>query len=113
MQGTGVSLQGLLLLPSTGSRAWAQYLWHRGLVALSHVRCSQNRNQAHVSCIGKRICNPWTTREVLKSASLRSVSVLDLDLVSVREHIICHMELSPVKELAHFQQLSEKFYSSH
>lgn len=36
-----------------------------------------------------------------------------VDPLPVREHIICHMELSPAKTLAHFQQLSEKFYFSH
>ena len=90
LQCTGVSLHGLILLQSTGSRAGAQDLWHRGLVALSHVRFSQNRDQTHASCIGKQICNPWTTREVLKSASLRSIPVLRGSGFSQRAYNLPH-----------------------
>ena len=49
----GFSLRWLLWLQSTGSRrvgfsscsAWAQYLWHTGLVAPRHVGSSQTRAQ--------------------------------------------------------------------
>ena len=63
----GVSLQWLLLLLNTGSRvhglqqlwlagsrAQAQQLWLRGLVAVQHVGSSQIRDQTPVSCIGRR-----------------------------------------------------------
>ena len=35
-----------------------------GSVALRHVRSFQTRNQTHAPCIGSRILNHWTTREV-------------------------------------------------
>ena len=80
----GFSLQWLLLLQSTGSRcagfsscgtwaqqlwlvgfrAQAQQLWRTGLVALQHVASSQTRDRTHVPCIGRRILNHCTTREV-------------------------------------------------
>ena len=37
------------------------------LVALQHVGYSQTSDQIHVPCIGERILNRWTTREVLCS----------------------------------------------
>ena len=80
----GFSLQWLLLLRSMGSRhagfsscgTWAQQLqlvgsraqvqqlWHTGLVALRHVGSSRTRVRTHVPCIGRRILNHCTTREV-------------------------------------------------
>ena len=48
----------------TGSRAQAQQLWCTGLVAPWHVGSSQTRAQTHVLCIGRRILNHCTTREV-------------------------------------------------
>ena len=82
----GFSLRWLLLLWSTGSRctsfssygtraqqvwlagsrAQAQQLWHTGLVAPWHVGSSQTRAQTRVPCIGRRILNHCTTREVLE-----------------------------------------------
>ena len=82
---TGFSLRWLLLLWSTGSRhagfsscstqaqqlwlagsrAQAQ-LWCTGLVAPRHVESSQTRAQTRVPCIGRRILNHCTAREVLK-----------------------------------------------
>ena len=35
-----------------------------GLVASVNVESSQTRDQTHVPCIGRRILNHWTTREV-------------------------------------------------
>ena len=43
----------------------AQQLWHMGLVAPQHVGSSRSRDRTHVPCIGRRILNHCTTREVL------------------------------------------------
>ena len=74
----GFSLQGLLVLQDTGSRAhelsncssWA--LEHRlnsygawALVAPQHVGSSQIRNRTCVSYTGRQILYRWATREVL------------------------------------------------
>ena len=47
-----------------GSGAWAQWLWHTGLVAPWHVVFSQTRHQIYVPCTDKQILNHWTTKEV-------------------------------------------------
>ena len=60
----GFSLWWLLLVWSTGSRAWAQLLWRVGLVAPQHVECSWTRDRTLVPCLGRQILNHWTTREV-------------------------------------------------
>ena len=68
----GSSLRRLLLLQSMGSRRaafsscgrWAQQLWHTGLVPPRHVGSSRTRDQTRVPCIGRRILNHCTTREV-------------------------------------------------
>ena len=69
---TGFSLQWLLSLRSTGSRCagfsscstWAQQLWRMGLVTPRHVGSSRTRDRTCVPCIGRRILNHCTTREV-------------------------------------------------
>ena len=61
----GFSLRWLLLLQSTGSRVWAQQLWCTGLVTLWHMGIFLDRDQTYVPCIGRRILNHWSTREVL------------------------------------------------
>lgn len=49
------SLQWLLLLGSTGSGAWAQWLWPTtGLVVPHHVEFSQIRNQTRVPFISRQ-----------------------------------------------------------
>ena len=60
----GFSLQWLLLLQSTGSRAQAQQLWRTGLVATQNVGSSRTRARTGVPCIGRRILNHCATREV-------------------------------------------------
>ena len=61
----GVSLWWPLLLQNTGCRACGlQWLWHVGLLAPWHVRSSLTRDQTRAPCIGRRILNHWTTREV-------------------------------------------------
>ena len=60
----GFSLQWLLLLQSTGSRAQAR-LWHMGLAAPWHVQSSRTSDQACVPCIGRRVLSHWAIREVL------------------------------------------------
>ena len=47
-----------------GSRAQAQQLWHRGLVAPWHVGSSWTRAQTCVPCIGRWILNHCATKEV-------------------------------------------------
>ena len=42
----------------------AQQVWHLGLVVLWHVESSWTRVRTCVSCIGRRILNHWSTREV-------------------------------------------------
>ena len=81
----GFALRWLLLLQSTGSRcagfsscgtwaqqlwlagsrAQAQLLWRRDLVAPRHVRSSRTRVGTRVPCIGRRILNHCATREAL------------------------------------------------
>ena len=39
-------------------------LYHTGVVAPGHVGSSLTRNEIHAPCIGWRILNSWTTREV-------------------------------------------------
>ena len=51
-------------MQSTGSRAWAQQLWRKGFVCPRHVGYSWTRDQTHVLCIGRRILNHWTMREI-------------------------------------------------
>ena len=47
-----------------GSRAQAQQLWCMGLDAPWHVGSSRTRDQTRVPCVGRRILNHCTTREV-------------------------------------------------
>ena len=61
----GLSLWWLLLLKRKGSRAQAQQLWCRGLVASQPVESSWTRDQPYVSCIGRQILKHWITREIL------------------------------------------------
>ena len=49
-----------------GTRAWAQYLWRRDLVAPQHVESSCTRDRICTLCIGRRVLIHFTTREVLK-----------------------------------------------
>ena len=64
LQCTGFSLQWLLLLPSTGSKAHRlQYLWRTGLVALQHVGSSWTRDRTCDSCIDRWILYHWAVRE--------------------------------------------------
>lgn len=59
------SLQWLLLLGSTGSGAWAQWLWPTtGLVVPHHVEFSQIRNQTRVPFTSRQTPNHWATKEV-------------------------------------------------
>ena len=46
--------------------ARASVLWLSSLVAPRQVESSPARDQTHVPCIGRRILNHWTTREVLR-----------------------------------------------
>ena len=74
LQCTGFSVQWLLLLQSTGSRACRlQQFQHTdsvvqctGLVAPRHVGSSQTKDQTHVPYVGRLILNHQTTREVPK-----------------------------------------------
>ena len=65
LQCKGFSLWWLLLLQSTGSRAWAQESWSTGFW-LWCGGSSQTRDWTHVPCISRWILNHWTTREVQK-----------------------------------------------
>ena len=48
----------------SGSRAQAQQLWRTNLVASRHVGSSRTGTQTRIICIGRRILNHCTTREV-------------------------------------------------
>ena len=65
LQCIGFSLWWFLLLWGTGSRARAQQLWSRDLVALYHMKSSQAMHQTRVFYIGRRVLYYWTTRGVL------------------------------------------------
>ena len=41
-----------------------QWLWLLALVALRHVKPSKTRHRNCVPCVGRRILNHWTTRNV-------------------------------------------------
>ena len=60
----GQIISWLLLLLSTGSRAWARFLRHSGLVGLQHLGSSWRRVRTHVPCVGRQILNYCATREV-------------------------------------------------
>ena len=66
----GLQVRGLQQLWLTGSRLQAQQLWHTGLVAPWHVGSSQTRARTRVPCIGRRILNHCTTREVPRTSFL-------------------------------------------
>ena len=99
---SGLSLQRLLLLWSTGfrytgfgscctwaqwpqfpgSRAQAQDLWHTGWAALEHMESSRTRDWTHVPCIGRRIPSYWTTREVLNSNFIFNIAEVLIYIIS-------------------------------
>ena len=59
-----LQVRGLQQLWHVGSGAQTQQLWHKGLVAPQHVGSYRTRARTHVPCIGRRILNHCTTREV-------------------------------------------------
>ena len=60
----GLQVHGLQQLWHAGSKVQAQQLWCTGLVAPRHVGSSRTRARTRVPCIGRRILNHCTTREV-------------------------------------------------
>ena len=76
----GMCVQQLRL---AGSRAEAQQLWHTDFVAPQHVGSSQIRARAHVPCIGRRILNHCTTREVPDSKDAMVETSLYIQLTQV------------------------------
>ena len=78
-----------------GSRAQAQQLWHTGLVAPRHVGSSGTRAQTHVPCIGRRILNHCTTRQVpapLSSTKYNALqSVYNIISQHLPEHFFCFL----------------------
>ena len=59
LQSMGPRARGLQQLQFTGSREWAQQLWHMGLAAARRVESSWTRDQTHVPCLGRWILNHW------------------------------------------------------
>lgn len=61
----------LTVAGSLVSGAWSvgmqglQWLWCGALVAPQQMESSQTRDQTRIPCTGRRILNPWDTREVL------------------------------------------------
>ena len=69
----GLQVDGLWQLQHMGSAVVARGLqsagsvvWHTVLVAPQHVGSSRTRDQTRVPCIGRRILNHCTTKEVPK-----------------------------------------------
>ena len=52
------------MLPSVGSRVWAQESWGTGLAALRNTGSSRARGGTRVPYNGRQILNHYTTREV-------------------------------------------------
>ena len=57
-------MSGLLIAVTSLVAARGLSFWCKGLVSPQHVGSSQTRDQTCVPCIGRRILNLWTTREV-------------------------------------------------
>ena len=89
-----------------GSRAQAQQLWHRGLVALQHVMSSQTKDQTRVSCIGWQILCRWATREALIMVFI-CISLVINDAEYFFRHLLDIWTISSekclFKSLAHFK----------
>ena len=63
-----------------------------GLVAPQHVESSQTRNPTHIPCMGRRILNHWTTREVPSSNFLfDKFTVGSLHIGQNIQHVILHL----------------------
>ena len=62
-RGVGLSRCGGFLPWGISSRAHTRQLWHMGIAVPLHGGSSQTRDQARVSCIGRRILDHWTARE--------------------------------------------------
>ena len=68
-----VAVHGLLIVAEhqlQGARA--QWLWFIGLVAPRHVESFLTRDQNLVHSIGKRVINPWTTKEIPETFKKRN-----------------------------------------
>ena len=94
----GLQARGLRQLWLAGSRAQARQLWHTGFVAPQHVGSSRTRARTRVPCIGRRILNHCTTREVpnynlirLRNQEDFEHSVLDSSL-----HVFSFTKASPL-----------------
>ena len=59
----GFSVQWVLSLWSTDSRAWAQQSWHASLMAPRHVGSSQTGDGICVPCTDRQILNHWISGE--------------------------------------------------
>ena len=77
----GFSLQWLLFLWCTGSRAHGHSGWHRCLVNLQQVGPSQTRNHTYVSCTGRCILYLWATREVLHEVLMWGQCVPEIPVI--------------------------------
>ena len=88
---TSFSLQWLLLLQRTGSRAHRlQSSWCKCPVAPRQVGSSLTRDRTSVPCVGGGVLNHWATREAHVRCFLRNVLVLGIrpgagDLGDVRK----------------------------
>ena len=105
----GFSLQWFLLLQSMGSRehgfqwlrlegsrAWAQELWHTGLVAPQHVGSFSDEGLNSVPCITRRTLNHGTTSEALYvfSSALWWAKVFNIDEINHCCFFMVHASLS-------------------
>ena len=72
----------------------AQQLYCIGLVAPQHVWSSGIRSWTRVSCIGRRIPNHWTTREVPKPNFDKTQKLSQICLLCVLCRISCLLEES-------------------
>ena len=74
-------------------RAWAQYLWHMGVVDPWHAGSSRTRDRTHVSCIGRQILNPWTTGKALAYILKQEGSVAEVPQSQTAPRANCSFSL--------------------
>ena len=110
-----VALCWPLLLQLMNSRGLAPWLWCMGLVAPWHVVTSRTRNWTCVPCIGRRILNYWTTREVLDSplfVNPRSdMKVFQDSVEGLKASLDGDFPGGPVARTLHSQYRGSKFFS--
>ena len=70
-----VSLQGLLLWGRDSRACRLQWLQLGGFVVPCHVESLWTRNQIYAPCLGRRILNHWTTRQIPRLTFKAALSI--------------------------------------